>query len=103
MGIQTLSLAYGMPVAISVCCRRREVNNAQWNLNKSGLGWIVNVVALGWIAFELVLFSMPTALPVTTTSMNYASVVLVGFASLALLWYFVYAHKCYRPPSYEDL
>lgn len=54
---------------------------------------MVNVIALVWIAFEVVLFSMPTVLPVTSISMNYASVVLVGFMSLAAVWYFVYAKK----------
>lgn len=50
-----------------------------------------NVVALVWIAFELILFSMPTELPVTPVSMNYASVVFMGFLAIAAVWYVVYA------------
>jgi hypothetical protein len=50
-------------------------------------------VALGWISFEVVLFSMPTALPVTAITMNYASVVLVAFMAMAAAWYFIYAKR----------
>ncbi|KAK0821540.1 hypothetical protein LTR75_000626 [Friedmanniomyces endolithicus] len=93
VGVQALALAYGIPIAISLFCGRKEVNKARWNLGQT-LGTIVNVLALVWIAFELVLFSMPTALPVTSVTMNYASVVLVGFGAIAALWYAVYSRKC---------
>lgn len=66
------------------------------------VGWVVNVVALAWIAFEVVLFSMPTALPVTEVTMNYASVVLAGFGVLAAVWYAVYARKVYKGPPESD-
>jgi hypothetical protein len=36
---------------------------------------------------------MPTALPVTAISMNYASVVWAGFMAISAVWYFVYARK----------
>ena len=36
---------------------------------------------------------MPTALPVTAVTMNYASVVLVGFGVIAALWYAVHSRK----------
>jgi hypothetical protein len=39
-----------------------------------------------------------TAIPVTPTSMNYASVVFAGFSSIAILWYAVYARKHYKGP-----
>ena len=47
------------------------MNRAKWNFGKV-FGPIVNVIALAWIGFELVLFSMPTALPVTAVTMNYS-------------------------------
>jgi hypothetical protein len=46
---------------------------------------------VAWIAFELILFSMPTAIPVTESTMNYASVVWAGFMALAGLWYIMHA------------
>ena len=41
---------------------------------------------------------MPVALPVTPQSMNYASVVFAGFASISVLWYFVRGRKSFTGP-----
>ena len=93
VGVQALALAYAIPITISLLNKREQVLKARWNLGKI-IGPIVNVIALLWIAFELLLFSMPTALPVTSISMNYASVVLVGFGAIAAVWYAVHSRKC---------
>jgi len=93
VGVIALQVSYGIPIFLSlVHDKRKQVNAAQWNCGNL-IGTIVNSVALVWIAFEVVLFSMPTALPVTKVSMNYASVVLVGFGVLSAVWYFVHARK----------
>lgn len=92
VGVQALALSYALPIILSLWARRREVNQARWTLGPVA-GPIVNVIALMWIGFELVLFSMPTVLPVTPASMNYASVVLVGFGSIAAFWYIVHSRK----------
>lgn len=103
VGVQALALSYGIPIAISFFAGRRAVMQAKWHL-KHGIGRVANVIALCWIGFELVLFSMPTALPVTATTMNYASVVLVGFLAIAGVWYAVYSRKSYKgPPASEGL
>jgi hypothetical protein len=93
VGVQALALAYAIPIAISLLNKRDQVLKAKWNLGRV-VGPIVNVVALLWIAFEMVLFSMPTALPVTSITMNYASVVLVGLGAIAAVWYVVHSRKC---------
>lgn len=93
VGVIALAVSYAIPIALSLIWNRRVgVSQAQWNCGPV-IGPIVNVVALVWIAFETVLFSMPTVLPVTEVSMNYASVVLVGFGVIAAVWYFVHAKK----------
>lgn len=92
VGVQALAVSYAIPIAISLLNGRRDVSTAKWNCGPI-LGPIVNIIALTWITFEVVLFSMPTALPVTIVSMNYASVVLMGFMALAGGWYFAYARK----------
>jgi hypothetical protein len=93
VGVIALAVSYAIPIAISLLWNRRvEVNQAKWNCGPV-IGPIVNVVAIVWIAFEVVLFSMPTALPVTAISMNYASVVLVGFLAISAAWYFIYARR----------
>lgn len=93
VGVIALSVSYAIPIALSLIGdRRKEVNQAKWNCGNL-VGTIVNIVALVWIGCEVVLFSMPSTLPVTTVSMNYASVVLVGFGVLSAGWYFAYARK----------
>lgn len=73
-----------------------------------------NGITVVWISFSIILFCMrkyllsslhdtwtddvATAIPVTPTSMNYASVVFIGFASIAMLWYAIYARKHYKGP-----
>ncbi|KAK5199841.1 hypothetical protein LTR92_000382 [Exophiala xenobiotica] len=101
VGVIALALSYAIPIAISLAHRRREVSTARWNCGPI-VGPIVNIVALFWITFELILFSMPTALPVTEVTMNYASVVLVGFLAMAALWYAVHARKVYTGPPESD-
>ncbi|KAH6665622.1 amino acid/polyamine transporter I [Halenospora varia] len=102
VGVIALAVSYAIPIAISLLWnKRKEVNKAKWNAG--GLvGTILNVVSLSWIAFEVVLFSMPTALPVTAISMNYASVVFTGFLAIAAVWYFVYARSVYKGPPASD-
>lgn len=92
VAVIALSVAYAIPIAISMWLCRTEVDAARWTMGPR-LGWPVNVVAVLWIAFQSVLFSMPQLLPVTEVSMNYASVVFVGLTVLSLAWYGVYAHK----------
>lgn len=88
VGVIALSIGYLVPITVSLFAGRRDVSLAKWNCGNL-VGTVANVGAVLWILFELVLFSMPTALPVTETSMNYASVVLVGFAALSMIWYLI--------------
>lgn len=103
VGVMALAASYAIPIFLSLYYHRLEVNKAQWKLPHA-IGAICNVIAIIWIAFEMVLFSMPTALPVSESSMNYASVVLVGFCAIAAVWYGVWARKVYKgPPSSDGL
>ncbi|KAJ9149035.1 Amino acid transporter [Pleurostoma richardsiae] len=97
VGVISLAVTYAIPVIISMTYGRRAVEEAPWKI-PGVLGWVVNIISVAWIAFETVLFSMPTVLPVTAASMNYAVVVFVGFMALSAVWYAVYAHKVYKGP-----
>jgi hypothetical protein len=59
---------------------------------------VQNIITIIWITFSIVLFCMPTAIPVTPGSMNYASAVFAGFSSIAILWYAVNARHHYKGP-----
>jgi hypothetical protein len=87
-----LAVTYAIPVIISMVQGRREVDVAPWHLQRM-LGWTVNIIAVLWITFEVVLFSMPSVLPVDEVTMNYASVVFVGIMAMSGVWYVTYAHK----------
>lgn len=68
VGVIALAISYGVPIAVSMAQGRREVAKATWRI-KGVLGWALNILAILWIAFETVLFSMPTSIPTTATSM----------------------------------
>lgn len=101
VGVISLAVSYGIPIAISLFHGRRDVNGARWTMG-STVGWVVNVIALLWIIFEMILFSMPTVLPVTEVSMNYAIVVFFGFMAMSATWYAIHARKVYKGPPESD-
>lgn len=101
VGVMGLAVGYLVPIATSLVMGRREVATARWRLHPV-VGGVANVVAVVWILFELVLFSMPQTLPVTPSSMNYASVVFVGFAVLSAGWYCMAARRDFKGPSEES-
>lgn len=91
-----LSTSYGLPVLVSVLRGRRDVAKSSFSLGR--FGYAINLIAVVWVCFAVVLFCMPVSLPVTASSMNYASVVFVGFASISVVWYLVYGRKHFKGP-----
>jgi hypothetical protein len=68
-----LSLAYGVPILVSMVRKRKQVKHSSFSLGK--FGYIINGICIGWISLAIVLFCMPYSLPVQAATMNYASVV----------------------------
>jgi amino acid transporter len=103
VSVFALAVTYAIPISLSLFVdRRAEVKKAPWHCGRA-LGTTVNIISLAWIAFQLVLFSMPSVLPVTPVSMNYASVVFVGLTVMASVWYIIHARKgtsLWKPPSH---
>jgi len=91
-----LGASYAMPVAASLANGRRDVADAPFSLGR--WGYAVNTFAVLWVTFSIVLFSMPAVIPVTRVSMNYASVVFVGFAVLSGVWYLISGKRNYHGP-----
>ncbi|PFH57862.1 hypothetical protein XA68_14481 [Ophiocordyceps unilateralis] len=91
-----LSTSYGVPVLVSLVRHRKHVRDSPFSLGK--FGPFINAVCVVWIAFAVVIFCMPVSLPVTASTMNYASVVFAGFAVIAVVWYFVYARRNFTGP-----
>ncbi|KAF9472632.1 amino acid transporter [Pholiota conissans] len=95
-----LGASYAMPVAASLANGRRDMTDAPFNLGR--WGYAINSFAVLWVAFSIVLFSMPAVIPVTKVSMNYASVVFVGFALISGVWYLINGRKNYHGPPIPD-
>lgn len=95
-----LSTSYGLPILISLVRGRKDVRDSSFSLGK--FGYIINVITIAWIVLAIALFCMPVTLPVTPSSMNYASVVFSGFASISVIWYFVYARKHFTGPPVSN-
>lgn len=96
-----LSTSYGIPILVNVIRGRQATKHANFSLGK--FGFFINIATICWICLAIVLFCMPVAIPVTPTSMNYASVVFAGFSSVAIFWYFVSARKSFTgPPVVSD-
>ncbi|KAI1918339.1 hypothetical protein LOZ58_002055 [Ophidiomyces ophidiicola] len=91
-----LSTSYGLPILISIIRRRKMLKDAPFSLGR--FGYAINVATILWICLAIALFCMPVSLPVTPSSMNYASVVFAGFATISVIWYLVRARKVFKGP-----
>jgi len=101
VGVICLTLSYAVPIAVSLIGGRKHVKTGEFHMGIIGL--ISNIVALAWSALAIPLFCMPSYIPVTKTTMNYASVVFFAFFVIASAWYFVWGRKHYAgPPVQED-
>lgn len=60
-------------------------------------------VQTAWTCLAIPLFSMPSFKEVTVETMNYGSVVFVGFVAISAVWYGIWGYKNYVGPPWEDL
>lgn len=91
-----MSVSYGIPILVSLIRGRRAVRHSTFSLGK--FGFFINAATVAWIMLAIVLFCMPTAIPVTAVSMNYASVVFSGFAMISVIWYIIRGRKEFTGP-----
>lgn len=91
-----LSASYGGPILVNVLRGRKLVAHSTFSLGK--FGFAINILTICWITLAVVLFCMPVSLPVDATTMNYASVVFVGFATISLVWYLIRGRKDFKGP-----
>ncbi|KAM0747892.1 putative gaba permease [Meredithblackwellia eburnea MCA 4105] len=96
VGIIGAELSYGLPILINLFTRRKLIEGAPFHMGI--LGIISNVASCVWMVLCCVIFCMPAIIPVTKTSMNWASVVLVGSLALSGIWYIVSARHTYTGP-----
>ncbi|KAH8738328.1 amino acid/polyamine transporter I [Ilyonectria robusta] len=101
VGVICLTVAYAIPIVISLMTGRKQVKTGQFYLG--ALGTVANYVSIAWTLLVIPLFCMPTIIPVTAASVNYAPVVFVFALGVSGLWYWVWGHKNYAgPPTHEE-
>ncbi|KAI8716227.1 hypothetical protein NCS52_00915800 [Fusarium sp. LHS14.1] len=83
-------------VAINVLTKRKQVKHAKFSLGR--FGYFANTVAIAWSVLTIPLFCMPLRLPVTVTSINFASVAFAAACLVSGLWYYVWGFKNYAGP-----
>lgn len=66
--VMCLGASYAIPVIVLLAGGRKGVAGAPYPLGR--WGWFINVMAILWVALEMVLFSMPAALPVDKSTMS---------------------------------
>ncbi|QPH02779.1 hypothetical protein C2857_006996 [Epichloe festucae Fl1] len=96
VGVISLTASYACPIAINLFTGRRAVQGAKFSLGK--FGYLANIVAVAWSALALPLFCMPTSIPVSPTTVNYAPVVFVFAIGVSAIWYAAWGHRNYAGP-----
>ncbi|EUC27995.1 hypothetical protein COCCADRAFT_9547 [Bipolaris zeicola 26-R-13] len=67
------------------------------------LGWAANLITVGFAILVLVFYNFPTVIPVTGTSMNYASAVIGVMAIFTAANWFGHARKHFHGPRLQVL
>ncbi|OJJ42089.1 hypothetical protein ASPZODRAFT_137507, partial [Penicilliopsis zonata CBS 506.65] len=93
--------AYSVCILFLIFYRGRDnIPHGPFWLGKLGL--VCNIVTLIWTLFTVVIYSFPPDYPTTLTTMNYVSVVLVGFTFIFSVYYIIYGRKSFTgPPELE--
>ena len=76
--------------------RKQELPPARWSLGKWGLP--INAFAFAYSGFVIIFSCFPNAVPVTTSTANWAPLVWVGVIGVAAVVYLVHGKKLYTPP-----
>jgi hypothetical protein len=85
-----------VPFALLLWRSRATLDQRRW-LNLSRLGYVVDWIGLIWMAWVCVWTSFPLYIPVTATSMNYASAVFGVVVCISAVFYvFSYKHRLDR-------
>jgi hypothetical protein len=81
-----LDISYIIPIALRRIFQHHpevQFKPGPFYLGDGLLGWAVNLNCIMWTLFVSVIFSLPTYLPVTKNTMNYAAVITGGVVFLS--------------------
>jgi choline transport protein len=95
-GILMQYVAYSICIILMLLKGRSTIPHGPFWIGKLGL--FCNIMTLVWTVFTLVFYCFPPATPVTPTTMNYVSVVVVGFVAVFSTYYFAYGRHSFQGP-----
>lgn len=90
-----LNVAYVAPTVVRIMpWGARRFKPGPFNLGK--WAYPIGITAWLWVSFVVVVFSLPTAYPVTSSNLNYAGVTLGCTLALSLIWFFFPYYGAYK-------
>ncbi|ETI21865.1 hypothetical protein G647_05934 [Cladophialophora carrionii CBS 160.54] len=96
VGVIFLNISYTTPIFVSLLNGRKTLKRAHYNFGPFGVA--CNIIAICWCLLITPIYCMPSYLPTTADTMNYASVVFIGGVSVSAIWYFIWGRRNYRGP-----
>lgn len=98
-GIVLCYLSYLIVLSCLFYSTRRRIFPAvrHFNIGRWGLGF--NIISISWIPLIVVWLCFPVYVPVTGTTMNYASCVIAGVLLLSTVNWFAYSRERYTIPT----
>ncbi|PYH90917.1 amino acid transporter [Aspergillus ellipticus CBS 707.79] len=92
--ISLLYISYSVPVICLLYRGRDNIKHGPFWLGKWGLA--ANIVTLAWTLFCLVMYSLPSTMPVNTGNMNYVSAVYGVVVFIVLCDWFARGRRSFR-------
>lgn len=92
--ITFLLLSYSIPVICVLIKGRDNIKHGPFWLGP--LGHVANYVTLAWTVFSCVFYSFPFSLPATANNMNYICVILVGYCTYLVIYWYFRGHKTFN-------
>ncbi|KAJ5157858.1 uncharacterized protein N7482_008958 [Penicillium canariense] len=97
------AIALDWSYCIPVMCKLMfgKFQPGPWHMGP--LSTIVNIWACLWTLFVSIIFILPTAMPVTAVTMNYACVYVVAVLLFALVYWYIRGRSVYTGPVTEAI
>ncbi|KAL8292062.1 hypothetical protein RQP46_001528 [Phenoliferia psychrophenolica] len=96
-----LDTSYCIPIACKLIWRDHpEVmfRPGPFTLGNGLLGKAVPLIACTWTSFVVVILALPTVIPITQLTMNYAAPIMGAVMILSWIWYYAGGNKHYSGP-----
>ncbi|KIW10678.1 hypothetical protein PV08_11642 [Exophiala spinifera] len=93
-----MTTSYVLPQGI-LAWRGRDKILPPRSLDLGKFGLPLNVLACVWVVFIDIIYCIPTSYPVTTTNMNWISVVTVGLVTFLLVAWYVSQRHVFKGPN----